>query len=130
MTCLSTAALLFVSAASAAPPPPPRPTSLFWGFDAPFSDNMVLQRAPAAASIYGYLDTPSATVKITVSSNGSPLYSVDATYNTTLQPFGDGWGVRPCPKAACPPYDMCVCPGKRPPPPAAAHTPPPPPPPP
>ena len=67
---------------------------------------MVLQRAPAAAAVYGYLDSPSATVKVTVSSNGVPLYTVDATYNTTLQPFGDGWGVRPCPKEACPPYDM------------------------
>ena len=69
---------------------------------------MVLQRAPSAAAVYGYLDTPAATVKVTVWSNGSPLYSVDATYNTTLQPFGDGWGARPCPKADCPPYDMAT----------------------
>lgn len=86
-----------------APPPPP---TLFWGFDAGFGDNAVLQRAPAAAAIYGYVDVPDASVKVSVFSNGSLLYSVDAVLNATLQPFGDGWGVRPCPKAACPPYDM------------------------
>jgi hypothetical protein len=89
-------------------PPPPPPPAIFWGLDAGFGDNMVLQRAPAAAAVYGYLDTPAATVKVTVWSGGSPLYSVDATYNTTLQPFGDGWGARPCPKADCPPYDMAT----------------------
>ena len=89
-----------------APPPPP---SLFWGFDAGFGDNMVLQRAPAAAAVYGYLDTSAATaVKVTVSDASGPLYSVDATLNATLQPFGDGWGARPCPKAVCPPYDMAT----------------------
>jgi hypothetical protein len=56
---------------------------------------MVLQRAPAMAAVYGYLDSPSATVKVTLSSDGAPLYTVDATYNTTQQPFGDGWGTRP-----------------------------------
>jgi hypothetical protein len=89
-----------------APPPPP---SLFWGFDAGFGDNMVLQRAPAAAAVYGYLDTSAATaVKVTVSDASGPLYSVDATLNATSQPFGDGWGARPCPKAVCPPYDMAT----------------------
>ena len=88
-------------------PSPSPPPSLFWGLDAPFGDNAVLQRAPAAAAIYGYLDTPAATgVTVTVWSGGAPLYSVDAVFNVTLQPFGDGWGARPCPKAACPPYDM------------------------
>jgi hypothetical protein len=98
LLCLSAAA-----AAATAAPPPFRNATLFWGFDAGFSDNMVLQRAPAAAAVYGYLDSPAATVKVTVSANGAALYSVDATYNTTLQPFGDGWGARPCPKANCPP---------------------------
>ena len=94
------------TASRGAPPPPP---ALFWGFDAPFGDNMVLQRAPAAAAIYGYLDSPGATgVKVTVSANGAPLYSVDAVLNATMQPFGDGWGARPCPKAVCPPYDMAT----------------------
>jgi len=92
-------------AADSAPPPPP--PSLFWGFDAAFGDNMVLQQQPAISSVYGYLDSPSATgVTVTVFSNGSPLYSVEASINTTTQPFGEGWGVRPCPKADCPPYDM------------------------
>jgi hypothetical protein len=95
-----------LAGAALAAPPPFRNATLFWGFDAGFGDNMVLQRAPAAAAVYGYLDSPAATVKVTVYSNGAALYSVDATYNTTLQPFGDGWGVRPCLKAACPPYDM------------------------
>jgi len=91
----------------AAPPPPP--PSIFWGFDAGFGDNMILQRAPAAAAVYGFFDTPLATgVKVTVWSGGSPLYSVQATLNSTNQPFGDGWGARPCPKAVCPPYDMAT----------------------
>ena len=95
------------SAAGAAPPPPP---ALFFGFDAGFGDNMVLQMAPAAAAVYGYLDTAAATgVRVTVSdASGAPLYSVDAELNATTQPFGDGWGARPCPKAACPPYDMAT----------------------
>jgi len=68
---------------------------------------MVLQRAPAAAAVYGYLDSNAATaVRVTVSSGGAPLYSVDAMLNVTAQPFGPGWGARPCPKAICPPYDM------------------------
>jgi hypothetical protein len=77
-------------------PSPPPPPGLFWGFDAGFSTHMVLQRAPAAAAIYGYLDSPGATgVKVTVSSGGVPLYTVDAVFNATTQPFGNGWGVRP-----------------------------------
>ena len=106
------AALAAIGAAAAAASlqaPPPPPPALYWGFDAGFGDNMVLQRAPAAAAVYGYLDTPAATgVKVTVWSGGAALYSVDAQLNTTLQPFGDGWGVRPCPKADCPPYDMAL----------------------
>jgi hypothetical protein len=26
--------------------------------------------------------------------------------NATQQPYGPDWGVRPCPKEVCPPYDM------------------------
>lgn len=90
-----------------ASPPPPAPAALYWGFDAPFGDNMILQRAPAAAAIYGYLDGPGATgVKVTVSSNGVSLYTVDAILNVTNQPFGDGWGARPCSAEVCPPYPM------------------------
>lgn len=105
---LALCALAVASALAAAAPPPPPPPSLFFGFDAPFGSNMVLQRAPAAAAIYGYLDVPSASVRVTVfdGASGAPLYSVDATVNATAQPFGDGWGARPCPKAVCPPYDM------------------------
>ena len=100
------AALSLAAAVAAAPAPP----SLFFGFDAGFGNNMVLQRAPAAAAVYGYLDTPSASVRVTVSdaATGAPLYSVDAAINATMQPFGDGWGARPCPKAECPPYDMAT----------------------
>ena len=109
LTAAFAALVAVVTATSSAPPPPPSPPSLFWGFDAAFGDKMVLQRAPAAAAIYGYLDAPGATgVKVTVSSGGVPLYTVDATFNSTLQPFGDGWGQRPCPKAVCPPYDMAT----------------------
>jgi hypothetical protein len=91
--------------AAAAPPPPP--PSLFWGFDAAFGDNMVLQKAPASAAIYGYLDTASATgVSVTVYSNGTALYTVQAKLNVTNQPFGPTWGIRPCSKVSCPPYEM------------------------
>ena len=43
-----------------------------------------------------------------VSSGGKELYSVDAIVGTdaTHQAFGEGFGVRPCAKADCPPYDM------------------------
>jgi len=89
--------------------PTPTPPALFFGLDAGFGDRMVLQRAPAAAAVYGFLDTPNATgVRVTVSSNGVPLYTVDAQLNVTAQAFGDGWGARPCPKAVCPPYDMAT----------------------
>jgi hypothetical protein len=94
---------------SSFPAPPPPPPSLFWGFDAAFGDNMVLQMAPAMSAVYGYLDSPSATgVTVTVFSDGNPLYSVEATLNSTTQPFGNGWGARPCPKSVCPPYDMAT----------------------
>jgi hypothetical protein len=88
--------------------PPPPPPQLFWGFDAGFGDNMVLQQGPAKAAVYGYLDVPAASVRVTVLHNGVALYSVNATLNATQQPFGAGWGVRPCSKADCPPYDMAT----------------------
>lgn len=105
-TSLLTAAALACSVVLAAPPP--APPSLFFGFDAGFGHNMILQRAPASAAVYGYIDAPGASVRVTVSDATGPLYSVDAAINATMQPFGDGWGVRPCPKAACPPYDMAT----------------------
>lgn len=83
---------------------------LTFAFDAVFGDYMVLQQAPSQAAIYGYLPLgtgsgAAVTVTLTPSSGGAPV-SVAAALNVTQQPYGDGWGVRPCPKAACPPYDM------------------------
>ena len=106
---LASTAAAAATAATPLAPAPPAPPALFFGFDAPFGDNMVLQRAPAQAAVYGYLDTAAATgVSVTVSSGGVPLYTVQAELNVTMQPFGDGWGARPCPKAVCPPYDMAT----------------------
>ena len=51
---------------------------------------------------------PGGTVKVALveAETGQPVVTVLATPNVTQQPFGPGWGVRPCAKAACPPYDM------------------------
>ena len=55
---------------------------------------MVLQMAPAKAAVYGYLGEGATAVKVTVSSAGQELYSVDADITATLhQPFGPQWGV-------------------------------------
>jgi hypothetical protein len=55
---------------------------------------MVLQMAPAKAAVYGYLGDGASAVKVTVSSAGKELYSVDADITATLhQPFGPQWGV-------------------------------------
>jgi len=69
---------------------------------------MVLQRAPSQAAVYGYLDYAASGVKVSVTdaTTGRVVCEVDADLNVTQQPFGPDWGVRPCPKAACPPYDM------------------------
>jgi hypothetical protein len=80
----------------------PAPEVLF-SFDAGFGSNMVLQRGPGQAAVYGFLDLPAsqngATVNVTVTQAGdtTPLFSVLATINVTQQPFGPDWGVRPCP---------------------------------
>ena len=66
-------------------PPPPLPSL---SFGAAFGDNMVLQQAPAKAAVYGYLDAGATGVTVSVSSGGKVLYTVDATLNTTTQPFG------------------------------------------
>jgi hypothetical protein len=101
-------ALALGAVGTAAPPGP----QLTFTFDAAFGSWMVLQRAPAQAAVYGYLplnvSTPSTSVTVTVLSNGgsTPVATIPAGLNTTLQPFGDGWGVRPCPSAVCPPYNM------------------------
>ena len=73
-----------------------------------FGDGMVLQRAPAKAAVYGFAPFAATAVTVTVSGDSGAPYTVDATVTptATAQPFGEGFGVRPCPKAACPPYDM------------------------
>ena len=100
------AAVIAAQAAAATPPPPaPLPTQLF-GFGYAFGDDMVLQQAPSKAAVYGFLSAGGTAVKVTVSSGGKELYSVDATMNSTHQAFGGAFGKRPCLKDACPPYDM------------------------
>lgn len=82
-----------------------------FSFGAAFGSNMVLQQAPAKAAVYGFTSSSAAAaataVKVTVSSGGKDLYSVDASIDTTVhQPFGaaDGYGPLPC--TSCPPYKM------------------------
>ena len=78
-----------------------------------FGDNMVLQHGSKAA-IYGYLGPDCTGVQVDVyqanehDSEQSLIYSTrDALINATQQPFGKGWGVRPCSKKDCPgKYDM------------------------
>ncbi len=67
---------------------------------------MVLQQAPAAAAVYGFLEPGATGVTVTISSGGHDLYTVEAKINATQQPFGPGFGPRPCDKANCPPYNM------------------------
>ena len=90
---------------SARPPPPP---TLTFAFDAPFGSWMVLQRAPARSAVYGFMPLSASTVKVLIvdSATGHTVASVPAAVNATQQAFGPGWGERPCPKDACPPYDM------------------------
>lgn len=64
-----------------------------FSFGAAFGSNMVLQQAPAKAAVYGFTSSSAAAaataVKVTVSSGGKDLYSVDASIDTTVhQPFG------------------------------------------
>ena len=76
-----------------APPPPPVSMPPF-SFGPVFGSHMVLQMAPAKAAVYGYLGDGATAVKVTVSSAGKELYSVDADITATLhQPFGPQWGV-------------------------------------
>jgi hypothetical protein len=84
-----------------------------FAFDAAFGDNMVLQHGSKAA-IYGFLGPNCTGVKLDVYSEGEGggdhrlVYTTDkALINATHQPFGKGWGVRPCNKHDCPgKYDM------------------------
>lgn len=87
--------------------PAPGPANLTFALDAGFGDNMVLQQAPAQAAVYGFLDATGRAVNVTLlDSNGNILAVAAAAINSTHQAFGPDWGVRPCPKDACPPYDM------------------------
>eukprot|EP00040_Diaphanoeca_grandis_P010747 m.55043 g.55043 ORF g.55043 m.55043 type:complete len:828 (+) comp22015_c0_seq1:144-2627(+) len=94
------------------PPPTPPPTVPIqeFGFGFAFGDDMVLQRAPAKAAVYGFTSPGAKSVKVTVYSEGKELYSVDAAVgtNATHQPFGESYGVRPCPKESCPKDDMAA----------------------
>jgi hypothetical protein len=71
------------------PPLPPL------SFAAPFGDNMVLQMAPAKAAVYGFLGAGGTGVTVTVTRDGKVVATVKAALNTTAQPFGDDYGVRP-----------------------------------
>ena len=99
--------LILSNALSAPPPPPPAPVQTF-GFGYAFGDDMVLQQAPSKAAVYGFLPIGATAVTVAVSSAGKALYSVSATVGATAthQPYGKGFGVRPCDKEQCPPYNM------------------------
>ena len=88
--------LVLVAGTVALPPAPPTPATLPpLSFGAAFGDNMVLQMAPAAAAVYGYIGPGGTGVTVTVKKGGTVLYSVVATVNTTSQPFGKDFGIRP-----------------------------------
>jgi len=86
-----------------------KPTRQRFAFDAVFGDNMVLQRAPAKAAIYGFLGN-CRTVHLSVFDGDLQLVKeyndTDVMVNATKQPFGPDYGARPCRKKNCPPYDM------------------------
>lgn len=88
-------------------------------FDAVFGDNMVLQHGSQAA-IYGFLGSPCKGVELylyrhddlvqqqdqesspSTSTNTHLIFHTKETLmNATLQPFGKGWGKRPCFKKDC-----------------------------
>lgn len=50
---------------------------------------MVLQQSPAKAAVYGYLGSGGTAVTVSVAAGGKQLYTVQATLNTTAQPFGE-----------------------------------------
>eukprot|EP00039_Didymoeca_costata_P023336 m.6756 g.6756 ORF g.6756 m.6756 type:complete len:756 (+) comp3578_c0_seq2:14-2281(+) len=69
-----------------------------------FGDNMVLQQSPAKSAVYGYLSSGGTAVKVSlVGNDGGILYTVNASMNTTTQPFGKDFGPRP--SAAGAPYN-------------------------
>ena len=106
MAAALTAVLCFAAAANSTPVP--TDIAEIFGFGYAFGDGMVLQQAPAKAAVYGWLPTRGTAVTVTVVSAGKTLYTVDATVGPTAtkQPYGKGFGIRPCNKADCPPYNM------------------------
>ena len=94
--------------AAAPPPPPVVPPAQVFGFHYAFGDDMVLQQAPAKAAVYGFVGEGGTAVKLTVATGAKTLYTVEANVSTSAvhQAYGGAWGVRPCPKESCPPYDM------------------------
>lgn len=82
------------------PPPPPPPLPDFQ-FSPTFGDDMVLQMAPAASAVYGFTGEGGTAVSVSVSSAGKVLYTVNATLNSTQQPFGASWGERPNAAGGC-----------------------------
>mmetsp|Transcript_21094 Transcript_21094/g.32442 ORF Transcript_21094/g.32442 Transcript_21094/m.32442 type:complete len:669 (-) Transcript_21094:939-2945(-) len=75
---------------------------------------MVLQRSPAKSAIYGFLgpleeeaNQDDITVKVSLYKDEEIVYTeTNVMINATKQPFGPDFGVRPCSKKDCPPYDM------------------------
>ena len=51
---------------AAPPPPPPLPPLPPFSFDALFGDNMVLQREPNKAAVYGYVGGGGSGVSVTI----------------------------------------------------------------
>ena len=80
-----------------------------FAFDAVFGDNMVLQRAPSKAAVYGFLGHCD-VVKLVMFDGDLNIVNEysgeDVMMNVTKQPFGAEWGDRPCSKKNCPPYNM------------------------
>eukprot|EP00038_Savillea_parva_P008384 m.176574 g.176574 ORF g.176574 m.176574 type:complete len:812 (-) comp14199_c0_seq1:171-2606(-) len=109
MLAYATATLAVAATATAGPPAPPptMPTQEF-GFHYAFGDNMVLQQAPASAAVYGFMSAGGTSVQVKVMQGTTVVHTLTADVgpNTTQQAFGAGFGVRPCAKADCPPYDM------------------------
>eukprot|EP00041_Stephanoeca_diplocostata_P012098 m.201963 g.201963 ORF g.201963 m.201963 type:complete len:275 (+) comp18808_c0_seq1:90-914(+) len=68
------------------PPTPPLHPNTF-DFSHVYGSNMVLERAPARATVYGVLGDDGTAVSVTVSGEGSE-YTVAATVNSTYQPIG------------------------------------------
>ena len=102
LTMLSLAATSAVAKRAPPPPPPSPPVRMImppFSFGPAFGSHMVLQQAPAKSAVFGYLSAGATAVKVTVSSGGKELYSVDASVDATLhQPFGESdsgtWGVK------------------------------------